>query len=749
MMRIWILACVAALLLAWVALAGGATAWETNTYDDFQKGRLAGLALTRDGRLRLAPKLETVFRSEEPVIWSLVQAADGALFAGTGHRGRLYRVDPSGKSEVFWTADQPEIFALALDRHGALLAATSPDGKVYKLEGGKAAEYFAPGTRYIWSLAVSADGSLFVGTGDEGKIFRVDPQGKAELYYDTGQSHVTCLAFDAAGRLLAGTEPNGILYRISARDQAFVLYDADLPEIRRLRTQPDGTVYAVALGGSLTRKPLPSATPGTAPQPVAPTASVTVTVTEEDLAQGGVEIKPKEDPSRAPAAVAPAAPPASPLFEMAGVERSALYRIHPDNLVEKLWSSTEENAFDVLIGEHETLLATDRQGRIYGLGSDQRVRLVAQTDESEAVSLVAVSGGLLVATSNMGRVFRLGEGSGAEGSYESLVHDAGAVARWGQLSWRAELPEASRLVFRTRSGNSARPDRTWSEWSQPLADAAGSAVSSPNARFIQWKAEFAGNGGRSPELDSVRLAYLPQNAPPRVLSVTVDALSAPRQAQKGAQAAPAASPYSITVTDTGQAGAATAAGTATQALSRLLEEQIQISWQAEDTDGDELTYSVYFRGDGEREWKLLKRDLRTNTLAAEADAFADGRYFFRVTASDRAANPLESAREAEHISAPVWIDRTPPTVTATASARSENQVEISAEARDAASPLTRCEYSVDAGAWNLAAAVDGVIDGLSERFQIRLDNLPAGERLVVIRVFDSAGNAGLARLVLR
>ncbi len=66
------------------------------------------------------------------------------IYAGTGHRGRVYHVTASGASTLVWTADEPEVFALALDPAGVLYAASSPDGKVYRIEKGKAAEFFAP-----------------------------------------------------------------------------------------------------------------------------------------------------------------------------------------------------------------------------------------------------------------------------------------------------------------------------------------------------------------------------------------------------------------------------------------------------------------------------------------------------------------------------------------------------------------------------------------------------------------------------
>jgi glucose/arabinose dehydrogenase len=153
--------------------ASSTTVWEMNSYRDFLAGRLNGLSLTRDGRMLPAPKTDTLFASGQPVIWNVVQASDGTLYAATGHRGRIYRIDRSGKSSLLWTADQPEIFALALDSKGVLYAGTSPDGKIYRIENGKASEYFSPGTKYIWSLAFSRDGALYAGTGDEGRIFRI------------------------------------------------------------------------------------------------------------------------------------------------------------------------------------------------------------------------------------------------------------------------------------------------------------------------------------------------------------------------------------------------------------------------------------------------------------------------------------------------------------------------------------------------------------------------------------------------
>ncbi len=251
------------LLSASALFASSTLTWEMTSYQDFVKGKFTGVSLGRDGDLSLAPKLETVFNSEQPVIWSLAQGSDGTVYAATGHRGKLYRIDPSGKSSLIWTSTEPEIFALAMGTGNVLYAGTSPDGKIYRIENGKASVYFDPKSRYIWSLTTGPDGALYAGTGDQGKVFRITAEGQGSEYYATGQTHVTGLSFDSQKRLLAGTEPNGILYRITAKDKAFALYNASLPEIRAIGFGPDGSIYAAGLGGSVARR---GQAAGTTPQ---------------------------------------------------------------------------------------------------------------------------------------------------------------------------------------------------------------------------------------------------------------------------------------------------------------------------------------------------------------------------------------------------------------------------------------------------------------------------------------------------
>ena len=737
-------------LSAGFLLASSTTAWEMNSYADFIRGKFDGIALSRDGRITLGPKMDPLFTSDQPVIWAVAEAPDGSLYAATGNRGRVYKIDSAGKSSLLWTAPEPEVFAIVAGKDGSVYAGTSPDGKVYRIQNGAITEFFAPHARYIWSLAMAPDGAIYVGTGDQGKIFRVSSTGAGEVYYETGQSHITGLAVDAQGRLLAGTEPNGILYRITAKDKAFVLYDANLPEIRAIVPMPDGTVYAAALGGSVAKQ-AQAAAQATQNNNIVTAPGTTITVSVDAAASNAAEIKPQDIK---PQVQQPSAQPqVSSTFSTdtgaaANVEKSAVYRINPDNTVETLWSSKEENVYDVLALEKQILFSTDQEGRIYGISPDRRVTLVAQTNEAETLRLLPADRSILAATGNSGRIFRLGETSGNTGNYEAPVHDAGAASKWGSISWRAEVPAGGRIVFRTRSGNSGRPDRTWSEWSEPLADAAGSRITSPNARFIQWKLEMTGAAGATPILNSVSLAYLPRNTPPIIKSINVVAQAVPTAHAQAAAATSSSAAYSVTVTDSGDASA-NSTGTPTQTLQRAYTQQITIVWQAEDADGDRLLYNVYFRGADETQWKVLKSATHENSLTFDSDVLADGKYYFRVIASDRESNPPASARDAILDSAPVMIDNTPPVVTMGAVRYSNGAAHLEWEAVDGASGLRRCEYSLDAGDWTPVEALDGVIDSLREKFALDLSNLKPGEHVVAIRASDSANNTGLAKVVLR
>ncbi|MGH9696960.1 MAG: hypothetical protein ACRD5Z_22640, partial [Bryobacteraceae bacterium] len=103
----------------------------------------------------------------------------------------------------------------------------------------------------------------------------------------------------------------------------------------------------------------------------------------------------------------------------------------------------------------------------------------------------------------------------------------------------------------------------------------------------------------------------------------------------------------------------------------------------------------------------------------------------------------------ELISPPILIDNTPPVVTLGVPKRAASTLDIDIEGSDTTSPLRLCEYSLDAGFWQPIESNDGVTDSPRERFHLHLETVRPGEHLLVFRVYDTANNAGLARIVLR
>ncbi len=354
----------------------------------------------------MAPPLDPVFATGQAYLWSIARADDGTIYAGTGNGGRVYRIAPAGQGDVLWTAPQPEVFAIAAGEPGVVFAASSPNGKIYRIENGKASEYFNPRCTYIWSLARGPDGALYAGTGAEGKVFRITAANTGEEYFATGQANVTGLRFTRDGALLAGTEPNGVLYRITAKNKAFALYDSNLPEIRAMAEAADGSIYAVGLGGAVAKKAQSAIQGGTTTVTDSPTMTTSITVTAEAAAAG--EIKPPDPKAQQPATTtATTTTAATQAVEVSGVERSAIYQIHPDNTVDTLWSSKEENVYDVLPGPTGLLFSTDT-GHIYRLDPERHLTLVVQTGEGDLNRLFRDSSGVLAAAGSGGKIYRLG-----------------------------------------------------------------------------------------------------------------------------------------------------------------------------------------------------------------------------------------------------------------------------------------------------------------------------------------------------
>ena len=712
------------LFVAGKSFAGEPMVWEIGSRADLLKGEARGVSVTDTGALTLAPNISQLFNTEQAYVWSTAIDSSGNVYLGTGHDGKLFRVGADGKGALLFKASELDVTALAVASDGSIYAATSPDGKVYKVAAnGNATVYFDPTDKYIWSLAILRDGSLAVGTGDNGKLYRVRSAGakpEDSLLVATNQTHVMSLAVTAQGDLFAGTDPGGLVLRVSPDGKAFALLDSSLREIHALAPAADGSVYALALGDAAATTKTGAASSTVATEAAAVAAAVTTAVTTTDET-GAAQVAQAQQPVRS-------------RNDLSNV-RSAVYRILPDGGSDVVWSSTSVTGFAVLAGRGGVLVGTSEKGRIYSVTDDGRDTLLLQSTEGQISSLIARGPDIYAASSNQGKLFRFGDAAVREGNYESPVRDAKLVATWGRIWWRGVGP----IELQTRSGNSERPDTTWSDWSSGYNDASGSQIASPKARFIQWRATLRASNGASrnePKLEDVSLAYLPRNVAPEVLAITVLPPGVALLQQLQIQIDPNIEASGL---DT------SLFGIIAQAPPRRLYQRgaRALQWQAEDRNGDTLEYAVYYRSLNETTFRLLKDHIRETFYTVDGASLADGRYVFRVVASDAPDNPVGLAATAGRVSEPVDIDNTPPVIRSVGQLQANgDRVRAVFDVEDVTGRIKRADVSVDGSAWREVFPDDGIADGAKERYSLDVTISGPGEHTISLRAFDNSNNVG-------
>jgi hypothetical protein len=303
----------------------------------------------------------------------------------------------------------------------------------------------------------------------------------------------------------------------------------------------------------------------------------------------------------------------------------------------------------------------------------------------------------------------------------------------------------------TRSGNLDQPQKNWSPWSSPITTSKGGRIGSPAARFVQWKATITADAsGRSPELESVDVAYLPKNIEPHIDQIDIT----PPNYKFPTPPAPAAAnqlPQTLTLPALGKSPSSTfsleSPGTTTPAM-QLAKGFIGARWLAADPNGDSMTYTVEIRGLNETEWKPLKDKVPEKYISWDSTAFPDGEYKLRITASDAPSNPPGEALTAKLESDPFVIDNTPPRISALTAARNGGKLQVRWHAADAWNNVTSAQYSLDGGEWTVVAPVSKLSDSMELDYDLNLDAAP-GEHTIAVRVQDDYDNTATDKTVVR
>ncbi|MGI9102030.1 MAG: hypothetical protein ACR2IF_06260 [Terriglobales bacterium] len=754
------------LLLSSLALAEGTRTWEQSKFDELEKGTARGVAVRSQGGIELAPSFQSLFTTPSTYIWAIADDRQGNVYAAAGAPARVYRITPNGQATVIFQPQELQVQSLLVDAAGAIYAATSPDGKVYKIVSGAAAQpaarpaesaaqadksktpvdasytsavFFDPKTKYIWDLAEDSQGRVYVATGDQGQIFRVDKNGDHSLFFKSDEAHIRVLAFDPQGNLIAGSDGSGLVYRISPTGEAFVLYSAPKKEITALAIDKAGNIYAAGVGD---KRP---ATPGMAPMQSMQQPVIGVVAGPAPVIQPPPQAMPMTIPFPA----------------MGATGGSEVYLIAPDGSPRRIWKSNDDVVYSLAFDQRGRVLAgTGNKGRIYVIAGPGDFTDLVKASATQVTSLAqAPSGAVYAATSNLGKIFMLGASPDADGTYESDVYDGRIFSRWG----RAEVRGSGAFDLYARSGNVDNPDRNWSPW-QKIDFAKGGELGVPAARFVQWKAVLH-PGNPNPVVSSVLINYLPKNVAPVIDDIYV---------QAGARFQTMPKPQTENV----MVGATPQPRFESPTPAVRDRESVAVRWTAHDDNDDEIVYSIYYRGDNESQWKLLKSDLTEKVYSFDASLLPDGGYTMKVVASDAPSHSPDEALSSSKESQRFEVDTTPPQVVNLNAAFDNNALHITFRAIDGFSAVKRAEYSIDAGDWQYVEPIGQLSDYRVENYDfyaaisgapanaaseaatpvarrsakgggVADAAVPAQEHVIVVRVYDRFENMGSAKFVVR
>ncbi len=317
-------------------------------------------------------------------------------------------------------------------------------------------------------------------------------------------------------------------------------------------------------------------------------------------------------------------------------------------------------------------------------------------------------------------------GYATDGTYTSSVLDATQVSRFGRIHLEGSLPKSTTLSVSTRSGNVQDPtDTGWSDWSKETPAVQFVDVTSPNARYLEYRLTFSStDAGKTPVIEDVDVAYQTPNMAPVIKSVKIADI-------EGSDDNPPAA-------DKANANANAAPSKANKPSD---DRHRTITWDASDSNNDTLVYSLYFRQGSRSPWILLKDKLKDATYDWDTRSAADGRYQIKVTASDAPSNPAGAGKTTSRVSDPFVIDNTPPSLGDIQTTTNATKATITFRAVDRTSTIASCKYSVDSNEdWQLVLPTDNIYDSAEEQVSFTTTALTPGSHQITLQATDSHGN---------
>ncbi|MGH9615731.1 MAG: hypothetical protein ACRD28_03235 [Acidobacteriaceae bacterium] len=767
----------AVLSISVLAHAQGTQLWQQSSFESFESGTPHGVAIRSDGEIASSAVAKEVLTTASSAVWSVAVDSRGNAYLGTGSPAMVLKVTPDGKSTTLLETKDLSVQVVKIGPDGMLYAATLPNGNVYRIdpngpevkvdnaprpvykqrEAAPKQNVHAPDVvfdssalnpkpTYIWDLAFDSAGKMYVATGGPAAIYRVNlkqPGAPPEKFFTSTEQHIRCLLFTKDGTLYAGTDGRGLVYRIDPSGKGFVLFEAPKEEIPAMALDSRGNLYVTAVGekGKSTLPPL------TVHSTATMTASITI------LLPGSI-----------------ASSHDSKLIPMG----TTIYQISPEGAPRQLWTSQHDVVYALAWqqnanGKGGLLAGSGNQGHLYRISRDGTYADLAHLEASDATAFAIAGNSLYVGTSNAGKLYRLdaiSAGKGDNSTYESSVADAKFISKWGRPLVRG----SGHYELYARVGNIEQPTEGWSDWQRIATGGAprsGSHSESdiappkfPRARFLQWKAVLHSDA----TLREVGFYYLPQNVAPVVDEIVV-AMHA--RVVQGMNQEAQMVPVQINFPSESSDGVVYDLQQNSQPLMAMRAPGwATVRWKAHDDNGDRLSYSIYYRGQDEANWQLLRANLSRTYLSFDLNRIPDGHYTLRIVASDAPSHLPGESLTGFKDSDQFLLDTLPPVLSllnATIASRPAAAIHVVFDAQDTLSAIARAYYSVDSGPWQYVEPVGELSDSLEEHYDFTVpvpkpsaaNEIPAAvqpaapqQHVLAIRVLDRAGNAATEKAVV-
>ncbi len=726
--------------------------WTNTDPADISKGKLQNVSMSDKGGFTLSPGKHKINEIPASYLWCLVPDGHDSLFAGTGNPGSIFKISHDGDIMEYFKTCELHVQTLAIDSAGNIFAGTLPHGRIYKISSKGQGEVFCElPDPYIWDMISDKSGNLYVATGNNGVIYKISDNGIPTVFFDSPFSNILDLVIDNDGNIYASSEPEGLIYKIRPNGNTSVLYDADEDEIHCLAIDKNGVLYAGTSSA-------PSPVLYSPALPVLPESPLPILI--EQFPGGPTDVRLNYFLSDND--IGTTAPPlVKDAYAENGMKEKPLisglnsvYRIDKNGRVRKIFVVEGLILCLTIDGSNNVLVGTGNKAALFKIDCQNEAHFLYDFSESQVLDILSYKDGTnYMATGNNANIYQFSNAYSHEGVYESIVHDTTYVSSWGCISWKGKTPSQTNITLSTRSGNSRRPDITWSDWAREHQSNI-EKIESPPARFIQYRATLTTEDPRTtPSLDNVSIAYLPQNQPPIISRVEVTTPrnfavdKADHNNTLNTQETAPFSPDDVYLDSSRKNHRAAPNNT------RKL-----ISWEAEDPNNDRLEFDLEYKSVDERKWKDLKRDVKeVNEFYWNINRIPDGYYQARVIACDDLDNPLEYALKEEVESDSFLIDNTRPVIlnlkTVIESDAIDNNgspgytIIISGTAKDEMCNVTDIQYSIDSGDWQTAFPEDKIFDSMEEIFLLTIPYISPDEHTIVVNALDYEGNIGSSKII--